>query len=265
MGRRLGIIGSIEMSSLFLLEDIQEYHVDTPYGYVRTKLGKVEGIPVVQMSRGSEGLAAHAINHRANIAALLQMDVTDVVSTAMVGTLRTSTPIGELLLLDQFLDFTKRNQWWTYYQDNIFRDFDFTEPFCPHLRSTLLKIAGEQSMELIPRGCYVGVDGPRFETTAEVRMFVQLGGDVIGMTIIPECIMAREAGLCYATLAGVVNLAAGLSTKPVAAKDFFAPGTLHMQKIAAMMIALAKAMAEETSFARKDCHCSEARHVMEKQ
>lgn len=262
MQRRLGIIGSIEMGSLCLLEDVQEYSVDTLYGDVRTMIGKVEDISVVQISRGSKGLTAHAINHRASIAALIKMGVTDVVSTAMVGTLRTSTPIGELLLLDQFLDFTKHNQW-AYYTDDIFRDFDFTEPFCPHLRSALLSIASEQAIKLIPRGCYVGVDGPRFETAAEVRMFAQLGGDVIGMTIVPECIMAREAGLCYATIAGVVNFAAGLSSKLVAAKDFFTPGALHMQKMVGMMIALAKAMAKDGSFAIKDCSCSEASRVSE--
>jgi 5'-methylthioadenosine phosphorylase len=264
MQQRLGIIGSIEMGGrLRLLQDMQEQVVDTPHGCVKAMIGKIEDTSVVQISRGSEGLAAHAINHRANIAALVKMGVTDIVSTGMVGTLNTSIPIGELLLLDQFLDFTKHNQW-TFYKDTLFRDFDFTDPFCPRIRTALLNIANEQAINLIPQGCYVGVDGPRFETAAEVRMFAQLGGDVIGMTIVPECIMAHEAGLCYATIAGVVNLAAGLSSKLVAAKDFFAPGALHMRKMTEMMVVLARAMGTETALAQKDCKCSEANIVSEK-
>lgn len=227
MGRKFGLVGSLEMRQVLNLAHQSEEQIETTYGLVPAVVGRHDGAEVVFISRGADGAAAHAIDHRANVAALLSLGVTDVLATAMVGALKPHLDVGRLLLLDQFLDFGRQRH--TYYTDQRFRDFDFTHPFCPVLRESLLKAAAEQDVDVEPKGCYVGVEGPRFETSAEVRMYGQLGGDVIGMTVVPECIMAREVGLCYAAVAGVVNPGAGLSASPVLAKDFLIPRRHQME------------------------------------
>jgi 5'-methylthioadenosine phosphorylase len=240
MGRRFGIIGSFEVMDLLKLERPDYRTIETPYGDVQALTGELDGTAVVSISRGEDGLAAHAINHRANVTALLHLGVTDVLATAMVGSLRPALRIGQLLALDQFLDFCRRPH--TYYTDSRFRDFDFTFPFCRHIRAILVKAAADQGIDLSDSGCYVGVDGPRFETASEVRMYGQLGGDVIGMTIVPECTMARETGLCYAAVAGVVNAGAGMSTSSLAAANFLEPRRRQVSAILSLIPATAAAL-----------------------
>lgn len=241
-----------------LLQNGQLEVIDTPYGSAEVTTGSSNGIDIAQMTRsGSKHpLPCHGINYRANIAALASLGVTKVVATAMVGSLRPSVPPSTLVLLDQFLDFTKHREW-TYYDLEDFAFVDFTEPYCPQLRQRLLSIAGEAGIHLNPSACYVCVDGPRFETRAEVQMYSQLGGDVIGMTILPECVIAREAGLCYSVIAGVVNPGAGLASVPLDAEDFLSIRSKHMEDMQYLIQSLI-----ETSSVHKDseqsCSCGHA-------
>ncbi len=160
---------------------------------------------------GGRRIFAHSIDYRANVDALVELGVRDVVSTGMVGSLRESIPVGSLLLADQFLDFTTLTPH-TYFEDEQYRDFDFSFPYCSRLGDACAAAAANAAVSVgSQRICYVGSDGPRFETAAEVRAFGALGGDVVGMTGVAECICARERGLCFASLVGVVNMGAGLS------------------------------------------------------
>jgi 5'-methylthioadenosine phosphorylase len=229
----LGVIGSFEMVGDRLFDDHEPEVVVTRWGSVEINSGHIGGRRVVQLTRAGSRhpLPCHAIDFRANIAALVQSGVTDVVATAMVGSLRPSVPIGSLLLLDQFLDFTK-NRAGTYYDDEDFAFVDFTEPYCPRLRRELAAAGGAAAeIGLGTSACYVCVDGPRYETRAEVRMYGLLGGDVIGMTLLPETVMAREAGLCYAAVAGVVNLGAGLSDESLSTGVFLRARNRHMEQM----------------------------------
>ena len=121
---------------------------------------------------------------------------------------------GSLVLLDQFLDFT-RSRPHTLFDDSGFAFTDMTNPYCEHIRQEIQNAANECHLPLSTHGCYVGVDGPRYETAAEVRMYSQLGGHVVGHTGVTEVIMAREAGLCYTCIALIANLAAGISSRPI--------------------------------------------------
>jgi len=119
-------------------------------------------------------------------------------------------------LLSQFLDFT-RGRTATFFdglQEQVVH-VDMTEPYCPHLRAELQAAAKAVPEQLLPKGTYVCAEGPRFETAAEIRMFRKLGGDVVGMTNVPEVTLAREAGICYAAVAVVTNWAAGISKEPL--------------------------------------------------
>ncbi len=161
----------------------------------------------------------HRINYRANMMALAEMGVTAVYATNAVGSLRPELQPGDMVVLDDFIDMTRR------WPSTIFEDeevapehvhSDFSVPYCPVLRDCLIHAARARGCPTRPQGTYLCTDGPRYETPAEVKMFGKLGADVVGMTGVPEVVFARELGLCYAGLAIVTNLGAGLKPTPVA-------------------------------------------------
>lgn len=168
------------------------------------------------LSRHGEdhSLAPHQINYGANTLALQQLGVRHVFATNAAGSLRTDLPAGTFVVLDDFIDFTKHRSP-SLFSDIGWQHTDFTEPYSSPLRNLLLQSAAQLSALVQDGGTYVCCDGPRFESPAEVRLFAQWGGDVVGMTGLPEAIFAREAGMTYAAIAIVTNLGAGLTDDPV--------------------------------------------------
>ena len=164
------------------------------------------------------GLAPHQINYRANIQALTQLGVRYAFATNAVGSLRLDLPVGSLVILDDFIDFTKHRPL-SLYGDAHWEHIDFSVPYSPMLRSLLATAAARLDIPTHDCGTYVCCDGPRFESPAEVRLFAHWGGDVVGMTGLPEAVFAREAGIQYAALAIVTNLGAGLTKTPVSHAD----------------------------------------------
>jgi 5'-methylthioadenosine phosphorylase len=208
---KIGIIGSLETKAWAILRDSERELIATEHGEVGVIRTHLDGTEVVGLIRGGgNAVAAHRLNHRANLAMLRNEGVDAIISTAMVGALSHRYPVGTIVILDQLLDFmhvTPRG----FSQTGDYQEYDFTHPFDVNTRQSLILAAETLGLGQIEhRGCYVGVDGPRFETAAEVSMYGRLGGDVIGMTIVPEASMARELGIPYACVAGIVNLGAGL-------------------------------------------------------
>ncbi|ONI75251.1 hypothetical protein ALI144C_41710 [Actinosynnema sp. ALI-1.44] len=208
----LAVLGSQDVDAREWLDDVERVELPAKGKAVPAVKGRLAGHELIVLPRNSSGRPRppHSIDYRTNIEALAAAGVTKVLSTAMVGTLRTSLPVGSMMLVDQFIDFTKDRQF-TFFGDDEFGFADMTEPYCPALREQLLEAADRIAVPMAPTGCYVGVPGPRFETRAEVRMYGLLGGDVIGHTGTTDAILAREAGMCFATVAGVITLGAGLS------------------------------------------------------
>lgn len=198
----LAIVGSQDVDASEWLDNAREVQLPTRDSSVKATVGTLNGYELIVMPRNSSGrpVPPHAIDYRANMDALSRAGVRMVLTTAMVGTLRHSVPNGSMLVLDQFIDFTKDRQF-TFFSDDRFGFADMTEPYCPNLRAHMIRAGESLGLHMAPRGCCVCVPGPRFETRAEVRMFAQLGGDVIGHTNGTDCIMAREAGMCFATFA----------------------------------------------------------------
>ena len=211
---RLAIIGGTGVYDPNMLQDIREETVATAYGMVDISLGSFQGVDVVFMQRHGRGhtLPPHKINYRANMWALKELGVTKVLATSAVGSLDESMEPGHLVLLDQFIDFTKTRPF-TFYdgEGGQVVHTDFTEPYCGTMRGIIDQAAAELGLPLHSKGCYVCVEGPRYETPAEILAYRRLGGDVVGMTNVPEVVLAREAGLCYAVIAMVTNFAAGIS------------------------------------------------------
>lgn len=150
----------------------------------------------------------HQINYRANIAALKKLGVTAILASNAVGGLHPEWPVGSLVLIDQFIDHTTARAK-TFFDDRAVH-IDVTTPYCPRLGALLLAAANDLNVELQEGGTYICTDGPRFETPAEIRAFARWGADVVGMTGVPEVVLAREANISYAAISIVSNAAAGI-------------------------------------------------------
>ncbi|MGE5397821.1 MAG: S-methyl-5'-thioadenosine phosphorylase [Chitinophagales bacterium] len=209
----VGIIGGTGVYDPAILNDIEDHVIETDYGDAAVKLGNYKGFPVAFMARHGENhsVPPHLINYRANIKAFQQLGVKRIISTAAVGSLNFDFKPGSLIIVNQFLDFT-RGRNCTFYDGgkNGVVHVDVTEPYCPEIREALYNSAKSLDIEVFDGGTYVCTEGPRFETGAEIKMFKLLGGDVVGMTAVPEVVLARELGICYATVAVVTNYAAGI-------------------------------------------------------
>jgi 5'-methylthioadenosine phosphorylase len=188
--------------------------VRTPYGRVEVLVGDLGSRRVAFLPRHGRRHEAppHLVNYRANLWALRSLGVKRILAVSACGSLNPRMRPGELVLLDQFLDFTKGRPA-TFYTGGGkgVVHVDLTEPYCPELRRILQEAAKEEGIRLHPRGTYVCTEGPRFETAAEIRAFRRLGGDLVGMTNVPECVLARELEMCYAAVGLVTNFAAGLA------------------------------------------------------
>ena len=161
------------------------------------------------------GIAPHEINYRANIAALQQLGVKHIFATNAVGSLRLDLPPRSLVLLNDFIDFTRARPVTHFAPGEAWSHVDFSAPYSELLRGAALRAADQLGIPLVPTGTYLCCDGPRFESPAEVRLFGQWGADVVGMTGLPEVVYAREAGMEYAALGIVTNFGAGLTSTKV--------------------------------------------------
>ena len=208
------IIGGSGLAKLSTLEAPRRQVMRTPYGEPSGALtfGRVAGAEVVFLARHGYGhtLAPHEINYRANLWALRELKVEGVVSVATVGGIRSDLGPGTLVVPDQIIDYSHSRKA-TFFEGSEMPviHVDFTEPYTPALRQRLLRAAAACGEAVIDGGVYACTQGPRLETAAEIERIARDGGDMVGMTGMPEAVLAREAELAYATLGVVVNHAAG--------------------------------------------------------
>jgi len=206
---KIGIIVGTGMNDL--AKGLEWAEVSTPFGYTVTATIQFGGREVVVVRRHGPGLNVppHLINYRANLWAMRDAGVKPVLATAAVGSLRRPIKPSTLAIVRDFIDFSKRGNLTIYdTPGERLRHIDLSRPYCPLLSSVIEQAAAEIGVELGPRVVYVCVDGPRYETPAEVKMFAKMGGDVVGMTSAPEAILSRELDMCYGSLAIVTNYAA---------------------------------------------------------
>ena len=208
------IIGGSGLAKLSALEETRRRVMRSPYGEPSGALtfGKLAGREVVFLARHGYGhtIAPHEINYRANIWALKELGVQGVFSVATVGGLRDDLGPGTLVVPDQIIDYTHSRKS-TFFEGAEARvtHIDFTLPYSPRMRALLLDSARAIGEPIVDRGTYACTQGPRLETAAEIERIARDGGDLVGMTGMPEAALAREAGLDYAVLGVVVNHAAG--------------------------------------------------------
>ena len=213
----LAIIGGTGMAQLACLEISHRQIMRTPYGEPSGPLtfGKINDHEVVFLARHGYGhtIPPHAVNYRANLWALQSLNLSRVISVASVGGIRADFTPGMAAIPDQIIDYTHSRKY-TYYDgtDRPVTHIDFTEPYCPITRESLLEAAKRANEKIIDGGVYGATQGPRLETAAEINRLERDGVDMVGMTGMPEAALAKELGLCYATIAVVANYAAGRAT-----------------------------------------------------
>ncbi len=204
----VGIIGGSGLYDIEGLNRVREVKVRTPFGDPSDAVlvGELDGVSVAFLSRHGRGHRRNPseINYRANIYALKSLGVRRVVSVSAVGSMKEAIKPGDVVLPDQFIDLTKRRVS-TFFEGGAVAHVAFGEPVCASLAASLLASAREVGATVHSGGTYVCIEGPQFSTKAESRLYRQWGVSIIGMTNLPEAKLAREAELCYATVALVTD------------------------------------------------------------
>lgn len=254
MHAEFAIIGGTGVYDAALLEAPETLTIDTPYGQAAAIVGLHKGKRVAFMPRHGvhHSIPPHLINYRANIHALKELGVTQVLATAAVGSLQLAHPPGSLLLVDDFLDFTKSRPT-TFFDKERVVHVDVTDPYCGRLRSQVQQAGAALAIDLRSGGTYVCTEGPRFESPAEIRLYQSFGAAVVGMTSVPEVVLAKEAELCYATVCMVTNFAAGISQTPLTHEEVVAEMANNVHRLRDLFFKTI----EQTNRVR-DCRCSTA-------
>ena len=204
----IGVIGGSGLYAIDALEDAQWIAAVSPWGQPSDALltGTIAGVKFVFLPRHGRGhrIAPGELNARANIDVLKRAGVTDIVSISAVGSLAEELPPGRFVIVDQFIDRTKGRPS-SFFESGMVAHVSMADPVCPRLRHGLVAAAQAEEAPVHDGGCYVAIDGPQFSTRAESRLYQTWGGDVIGMTGMPEARLAREAELPYAMLGMVTD------------------------------------------------------------
>jgi 5'-methylthioadenosine phosphorylase len=234
--RNLATLGIIGGSGLYeLLEEKKHLILNTPFGKTpRIEIGYIEQVKVAFLPRHakpgslkvSHAVTPSAINYRANIYGLRMLGVNRIYSTNAVGAINPKLAPGDLVIVDQVIDMTKRREA-TFFDGKakvrISKEkliggvvhVDFSNPYCQELRSILVQSCRSIGFKYRTFGTYVCTEGPRFETPAEIAAYRILGSDVVGMTNYPECILSRELLMCYSSVAMCTNYAAGTGPEKI--------------------------------------------------
>ncbi len=203
---RIGIIGGSGLDDPDILQDPKTVEVDTEYGQPSSSLmtGKIAGVEAVLLARHGRKHQYNPtqVNNRANIMALKQLGVSHIIATTACGSLRAEIDRGHLVVLDQFIDFTRfrKNTFFDSFENGVHHTA-MAYPFDEDLRRALFDTGQALGLTLHPRGCVVTIEGPRFSSVAESKMFRLWGADVINMSTAPEAMLANEAEIPYAAVA----------------------------------------------------------------
>lgn len=264
----IGIFGGTGLYSM--LDDFEEEKIETPYGPPSdlVRVGKLGGRRVAFLPRHGKdhSIPPHLINYRANVWAFKELGVTRVVSPSAVGSLAESFEPGHFVVPDQYIDMT-RSRRGTFMADpsdparpppgelgapGKVWHVSMAEPFCPQLRACITAEAGSLGLRCHDGGTYVCIEGPRFSTRAESHMFRSWKAQIIGMTMVPECNLAREARMCYSSVSSVTDYDAW-TDRPVTAADVVRTLRENSENARKLLAAVVSSMPAE-----RGCGCASA-------
>ena len=256
MTSRIGIIGGSGLYELpgFNLEETRK--IETPFGEPSDvyRLGTLGDRKVVFLPRHASrhNIPPHQVNYRANIFGMQHLEVERIIAVSAVGGIHSDFTPGDLVVPDQIIDMTK-NRKNTFYEGEPVTHVDFTEPFCSGLQREIATAADKLGIALHSGGTYLCVEGPRYETAAEIRFFASIGAGLVGMTAMPEAVLARELGLCYSLVSVVTNPAAGISKEKLNTDEV----VVVMQQSLDRVKELLKVTANQMTGA-KECSCAQS-------
>ncbi len=251
----IGIFGGTGIYDSELLQESKEISIDTPYGKTSDSItiGDYKGRKVAFMPRHGKkhAISPHMINFRANIWAFKELGVTRILAPSAVGSLKEELKPSDFALPSQFLDFTK-SRIGSFSEDGRVIHISVAEPFCPELQEVVLQTAQSQNIKIHKNCTYVCIEGPRFSTKAESKFFRTTGADIIGMTLVPECQLAREAQICYVSISTITDYDVW-AEKPVTAKEVLETLSKNVESIKKMLAVIL----EKIPKTRK-CYCERA-------
>lgn len=252
--RTIALIGGSGITGLFASGSTKTHHVGTPWGAPSAPIeeGVVGGVRTLYLARHGPGhsIPPHRVNYRANIDALKALGADAIITVSSVGSLKEEIPPASFVLPNQFVDFTKGRPT-TFYDGGKVYHVSLADPFCPDLTAHATLAGDDAGFPFRVGGTYVCVEGPRFSTRAESRYFRGFA-DLIGMTLVPEVILARERGICYVTLAMVTDFDAW-ADRPVEAREIRETVRQNADRMHRILAALIPRAASETR-----CPCAGA-------
>lgn len=254
---RVGVIGGTGVYSPGFFELIEERDVETPYGKPSDRIkiiklcsGDME-VAFLPRHGSRHTIPPHQVNSRANVWALKELGVERIIGLSAVGSLREEIKPGDVVITDQFIDMTRRREA-TFYNGPKVVHISTADPFCSELREVAKEVIKELAIPLHTKGTYICVEGPRFSTRAESRLWRLMGADIIGMTLVPEVNLALELEMCYLCIATVTDYDVW-AEKPVNTKEILETmkkSTLNVQRILEKLLPRIPA--------KRDCACKSA-------
>lgn len=250
-------IGIIAGSGFYRMEGMavkEKIKMETPYGSPSSEIvvGEIAGKEVAFLSRHAEGhlfIPSH-INYRANIYAFKLLRIKKIFSVSAVGSLREEIKPGDFVVPDQLIDFTK-NRINTFFEPGLAGHVSMAHPFCEKLRNLVISSSGELGIKTHKEGTYICIEGPQFSTKGESNLFRGWGADVIGMTNLPEAKLAREAEMCYCTIALVTDYDCWHeSEEKVTVEIILKVMTKNVERVKALLKRCIEKMKDE------DCECN---------
>lgn len=253
----IAIIGGTGIYDTTLFKEERVIAPNTPYGPTSDSIviGKVNDKKIAFLSRHGKGhrLPPHMINYRANIWALKELGIKRILAPSAVGSLQFDYKPGDIMLPDQFIDFTK-NRKTSFYDGSQVCHISMADPFCSDLRCISSKCLIDNKIKFHQKGTYVCVEGPRFSTRSESKMFRDIyHADIIGMTLVPECILARESEICYLSISTITDYDVWADA-PVSTKEIVETLHKNVEKTKEILSKLIPLIPME----RTECNCGSA-------
>lgn len=253
----VAIIGGTGLYDANIFKEEKSINPHTPYGPTSDSIviGSFENKKIAFLPRHGKGhkIPPHMINNRANIWALKELGVKRIIAPSAVGSLDYNYEPGHVMLPDQFIDFTKKRNY-TFYDGPTVCHISSADPFCDELRNLAISSIGDLDIKFHKKGTYVCIEGPRFSTRAESMIFRDVfKANIIGMTLIPECILARESQICYLSIATVTDYDVW-ADEPVSTKEIIETLNKNVENTRKILSKLIPMIPDD----RTKCKCSTA-------
>ncbi|PLX67636.1 MAG: S-methyl-5'-thioadenosine phosphorylase [Denitrovibrio sp.] len=232
--KKLGIIGGSGLYDIEGFDFVQEVPVQTKYGEPSDsyRVFEYKGVSFYFLNRHGRkhSIPPHKVNYKANIAGFKELGINHIISITATGGINSSYKPGDIIIPDDGIDMTSGRKG-TYFDGGLIHHIDITEPFCPIMRGVLENAAASADEDVFTSGTYICTNGPRLETGAEIKAFDRWGADLVGMTLFPECVLARESELCYVNMSLITNYAAGTTDSKLTTDEVVAEMSKSMERL----------------------------------